>query len=155
MSHHFFSRKRTRMSCDRVTNNKFPSCPPLMSDGRAFTDHRPKGLVAVQDIVPTNLTSYEYRQHMERNGELVQSAMRRQVYEKNACGPCDSKKPPELGVERCGLNTCAFLQTSPDGIGLGRDFGMHISSEHDSFTPCVTVTPLSKYDSYFGGARQV
>ena len=79
------------MSCDRVTNNVYHSCPPLMSDGRAFTDHRPKGLVALQDIVPLSLGSYDYRQHMEQNGERFQMAERKRVFEKNACGPCVAK----------------------------------------------------------------
>ena len=112
----------------RATNNRFPSCPPMMSDSRNFTDHRPKGVQALQDIVPLNKGSYDFRQQLEAHGSSMIQDLRRSTYAHNVCGPC--KQPyekgtlmPELATESCGHNACAFVQASENGVGLGRDFG--------------------------------
>ena len=99
-----------------------------MADGRAFTDYRPKGVQALQDVVPLNKGSYEYREYMERNGTQLVGEARKSAYVANVCGPCKAPYdqgtvPDELSVERCNYNSCEYVQKSPDGIGLGRSFG--------------------------------
>ena len=128
------------MSCyvgaERATNNIYLNCPPMMSDGRAFTDYRPKGVQALQDIVPLNKGSYEFRQHLEAHGKGLMSSMRAMAYANNTCGPCQDPYSTgtlvkELSRESCGPNSCAFVQENQDGIGLGRDFGeSHESAEN-------------------------
>ena len=112
----------------RASNNRYPNCPPMMSDGRAFTDYRPKGVQAIQDVVPLNKGSYEYRQHLESHGDALITGVRRDAYTRNTCGPCklpyaQGTVPPELARESCGPNACSFVQESVDGIGMGRNFG--------------------------------
>ncbi len=119
----------------RATNNLWTNCPPIMADGRAFTDYRPKGVQVIQDIVPLNKGSYEYREYMESHGDRVMMNQRRVAYATNTCGPC--KKPyakgtlvPELSRETCGVNSCEFVQESVDGVGLGRNFGESLESAY-------------------------
>lgn len=116
------------MECGRATNNLFPGCPPLMADGRAFTDYRPKGVQALQDVVPLNKGSYELRQHMEAHATDMIARRRAHTYAENVCGPC--KEPYERGTllsehssETCGVNACRFELADANGLGLGREFG--------------------------------
>ena len=126
----------------RATNNMYPNCPPLMSDSRAFTDHRPKGVQALQDIVPLNKGSYELRQHMEKHGQGVVGDLRRAAYAANTCGPCVSPYAtgtlvPEMSRESCGPNSCMFVQEHPEGLGMGRNFGENIDTA-DSYALFIT-----------------
>ena len=132
---------KSHQSCvkspERATDNFYRSCPALMSDGRAFTDYRPKGVQALQDIVPLHKGSYEFRQHLEKHGGTIVDTMRRQAYQMNNCGPCSSFKPPvgELALEVCSPNACEFVQGAADGLGLGREQGetMHSKDSYDEF----------------------
>lgn len=105
----------------------------MMSDGRSFTDYRPKGVHVIQDIVPLNKGSYEYRQHLEKHGNGLIKDLRRMTYANMTCGPCETPfatgtMAKELASESCGHNSCSFTQVSPDGIGMGRDFGESLES---------------------------
>ncbi len=127
--------QQQQLHCGRATNNRFFSCPPLMADGRAFTDYRPKGVQALQDIVPLSKGSYELRQHMEAHGNDLIDRARSATYATNSCGPC--KPPyargtllPERTTEGCSQNACVFRETDPDGIGMGRDFGAYGGDDH-------------------------
>lgn len=115
----------------RATDNYYRNCPAIMSDGRAFTDYRPRGVQALQDIVPLHKSSYEFRQHLEKHGDGIVDNMRTSAYSMNNCGPCSSFKPAvgELAKEVCSPNACEFVQGAEDGIGLGREFGETMASK--------------------------
>lgn len=116
-------------SCE-PSNNKFFGCPPLMSDGRHFTDYRPRCNI-IHDMVKRedkNMSSYEYRQYLISNADSIMEKNRSTAIDKMACAPC--KEPYEVGTmlpekekTTCNMNTCATASFEPSGLGRGRNFG--------------------------------
>ncbi len=79
----------------RVSNNKYPDCPAIMDDGRAFTDYRSSCFMNNMLKVKNNIrNSYEYRQFLIRNGEQVMNDIRLYNIKKSSCRPCDAKPIP-------------------------------------------------------------
>lgn len=119
-------------SCTRASNNRFFDCPARMSDGRLFTDYRPRGSVEFQfasgnSEVP--LDSYKYRQYLIHNADKIMQNARDVVYENAVCGPC-SKDHDQSGtmlparvVQKCDENVCSFMEGDPHGSGLGTAYG--------------------------------
>ena len=114
--------------CYKTSNNKYFQCPPLMADGRAFTDYRPNCFV--NNLVRTNndiYNSFQYRQYLTHNAEKLMDVNRTYACQKNCCGPC--QKPyntgtmlPEKNISKCTSGVCGTLVTDPNGLGLGRDY---------------------------------
>lgn len=108
-------------SCDRVSNNKYSSCPALMSDGRLFTDYNTR-CGQVTDMFDKKLNSYDYRQFLIQNaGELIDS-QRKAAYAASFCGPC--KEPstmlPEEEKTFCNGSVCSTMTVNQKGLGRGR-----------------------------------
>jgi len=107
--------------CDKTSNNKYFDCPPLMSDGRMFTDYRPNcyvnNLVRMQN---QTYSSYEYRQFLINNAEQFMKLNSDYCYQKNGCKSCNAT--PIEDESRCNVNRRVSL-CSPYGCeGLGRGY---------------------------------
>ena len=112
--------------CYKTSNNKYFQCPPLMSDGRAFTDYRPN--CYVNNLVRTKNdinNSFQYRTYLTNNAENLMDINRTNACQKNCCGPC--QKPynigtmlPEQNINKCTSSVCGTLVTNPNGLGTGR-----------------------------------
>jgi hypothetical protein len=54
------------------SNNKFPACPALMSDGKIFTDYRAHKLADLELSKLNNIKdSQSYRLFLQENGETI------------------------------------------------------------------------------------
>ena len=113
--------------CSRVSNNKFFNCPPLMADGRHFTDYRPRcyGQYMVKDNnnIPS---SFDHRMYLTRNASEIMAKNALDAYQNNVCGPC--MEPFDVGTmlpehekQKCNTRTCSVKVTDQEGLGLGRE----------------------------------
>lgn len=105
--------------CNKSSNNKYFNCPALMSDGRQFTDYRPSNYVNnLIRMTAGVMGSYDYRQFLINNAELLMQANIQYAYEMNGCKPCNFKpvvyKNPTWGIgckpPKMGENTLSCSQ---------------------------------------------
>lgn len=114
--------------CERPSNNQYFNCPPRMSDGRHFTDYRPRCTQQYQDKVGNRLmSSYEQRMYLTTNAEEIIKSNARGAYLMNRCGPCvepydQGTMVPEFEKQTCNSRTCSFGVNDAFGLGLGRNF---------------------------------
>lgn len=114
--------------CERPSNNKFFNCPPRMSDGRHFTDYRPRCTQQFQDKISNKLmSSYEQRMYLTANADELIQVNARNAYMTNRCGPCvepydQGTMVPHLEEQVCNARTCSFGVNDPYGLGLGRKY---------------------------------
>lgn len=108
-------------NCNECSDAKYSSCPPKMSDGRLFTDYRPRCHNFMM-----NKNSYEQRQLMIHNAEEMLKVERTKV---KYCGPC--MEPFNVGtmleeqsVVTCDNNSCKVTLKNPHGLGQGRDYNI-------------------------------
>ena len=88
---------RSSNTCHNTSNNKHPRCPPRMSDGRHFTDHRPQ--CYVNNLVQQNneiTNSYQMRMFLTHNANKLMQVNRQRACDRNCCGPC--QKPYQVGT---------------------------------------------------------
>lgn len=122
---------RNCIPCDRTSENKNFDCPARMSDGRVFTDYRPR--CDINFIYPVTNTSgqymdsYEYRQALIKNADTIMSTMRGDVYNSAVCAPCVSPYNkgtmlPEHSIQKCNTRTCTTTVSDSSGLGLGRQY---------------------------------
>ena len=106
--------------CFKVSNNKYPDCPAIMDDGRAFTDYRSS--CYINDVLRVKngiQNSYAYRQFLINNGAELMNTIRLYNIQKSSCNACDAKPincQTVCDVDRqsvncslkneCGLGTC-------------------------------------------------
>lgn len=113
------------MSCDsKVNNNKFYSCPARMSDGRAFTDYRPRCAVNYEAL-PEPLSSFDYRQYLIHHADKIMDQTRFETFSRNHCSPClqdPGTMLPEQHVQVCDGRKCSFPVNDPNGLGVGRKY---------------------------------
>ena len=120
-------------SCDVKVDPKV-ACPTRMSDGRAFTDYRPRCIVnaelmasvAGQKMVQS---SYESRMYLQSQADKVMEQERQKAMDRLIpCAPC--QRPfsesgtmlPERYVVRCDGVTCTRNEVNPAGVGDGRSY---------------------------------
>ena len=121
------------MSCgERVTDCKY-NCPNRLSDGRHFTDYRPRCFTNFESL-PKPMSSYDYRMFLMNNADKLIDQHRTDAYRKNLCEPCvkHSTMLPEQHVEVCDGRTCSFPINEPEGLGIGRIFGGEKKSYRDT-----------------------
>lgn len=122
-------------SCSSCSGpNPKPSCPTRMSDGRAFTDYRPRcalnaelmGLVSKANMTQS---SYESRMYLQQNAEKVMNMQRSYALNNLApCAPCTrpfNEPGTMLGeryVVRCDGVSCTRTEVNPNGLGDGRAY---------------------------------
>lgn len=114
-------------SCYKTSNNKHFKCPPMVSDGRHFTDYRPNCHINNLLRVNNNISnSYEYRMFLTNNANNLMDLNRTYACQKNCCGPC--KEPyhegtmlGEASTKSCTKNSCS-TEYHNKGIGQGRKY---------------------------------
>lgn len=109
-------------------------CPSRMSDGRSFTDYRPRCIVNAEllnKLAVTNMvqSSYESRMYLQKNAEQVMEEERKKAMDRLIpCAPCKRSfndpgtMLPERYVVRCDGVTCTRVETNPTGLGDGRAY---------------------------------
>jgi hypothetical protein len=137
------------MSCDRVTDCKY-NCPPRMSDGRHYTDYRPRCARNYEEL-PKPMSAYDYRQFLMENAEQLITQHRENAWVLNACGPCanPSTMLPEQHVQVCDGKTCSFPVNDPNGLGVGRKYGREAPEGYSANTPQKScATPIMDMNLY-------
>ena len=116
-------------SCDsRNGVNESTSCPYRMSDGRNFTDYRPRCTIAYEKKQQNTFKSnYEQRQYLIQNANTLISKQQQIAEQMNNCSGC--YKPtqigtmlPERNMVKCNKKTCDFYESDLNGIGTGRNY---------------------------------
>ena len=116
------------MSCCNA-KEPIPPCPARMSDGRSFTDYRPRCAINAElmtDLTKQNLarSSYESRMYLQNNAENIMERNRTLSIENLApCAPC--KRPfsdpgtmyPQKYIVKCSATSCEKIEVNPDGLG--------------------------------------
>jgi ribosomal protein S27AE len=101
-----------------------------MSDGRLFTDYRPRCDIALQFSAPMT-GSYEYRQWMMNNGQRIIDHQRAIAFNNARCGPCSkpSTMPNDKDRFVCDKVACTRVKTPAAStaermraFGTGRDY---------------------------------
>ena len=149
-------------TCYKTSDNKYFDCPPRMSDGRHFTDYRPNcemnSMVKLDNKISN---SFEYRNFLQQNGNLILDINRKHACQKNCCAPCkenfqDSTMLPEKYLVNCDSHTCTRTLNDPKGLGDGRTYYTQPEScedlpavwpQNNSNNSCVS--PFDNF-SYFG-----
>ncbi len=87
--------KQVNSTCNKTSNNKYFDCPPIMDDGRHFTDYRPDCYVNnLLRIANKTYSSYEYRQFLINNAQKLMDINNKYNNDKNGCGTCDASVVP-------------------------------------------------------------
>lgn len=124
------------MSCESCDIKKEPNvlCPTRMSDGRSFTDYRPRCIVNAElltklDNAKMIKSSYESRMYLQKNAEKVMEEERQKAVNRLIpCAPCKRSfndpgtMLPERYVVRCDGVTCERKEVNPTGLGDGRNY---------------------------------
>lgn len=114
--------------CD-IDEPKVSPCPSRMSDGRAFTDYRPRCIVNADllNSVKGTKSSYESRMYLQMNAEkLMEDERNRAISRLSPCAPCNRPKTqsgtmlPERYIVKCDNVTCTRTEVNPSGLGDGR-----------------------------------
>jgi hypothetical protein len=108
-------------NCQSASNNKYFGCPARISDGRTFTDYRPRCMVNEDIKRVNNLTnSYDYRQFMIHNAANLMKSNFEYAIQKASCQPCMDASPALNTQINCRVDTygsqCSI--TDPRGLGL-------------------------------------
>jgi hypothetical protein len=126
--------------CFKVSNNKYPDCPAIMDDGRAFTDYRSSCYINDMLRVKNGIqNSYDYRQFLINNGAKLINTIRLYNIEKSSCTPCDAKPincQNICNVDRqsvnCSLNNSCGLGTCYKAVPLPpSQYANHLSQNRD------------------------
>ncbi len=112
-----------------VTDN-YVGCAPLMSDGRLFTNWKPRCAQVYVDMqTKKSLSSYEGRQFMISQAEELMKENAADAYMSARCGPCYENPDwftgtmlPELNTQTCDARTCQFAPNNKSGLGLRREY---------------------------------
>ena len=117
------------MDCYIATNNKYKSCPALMSDGRGFTDYRSNR--QVNDSLRSDMniiSSHNFREFLIRHSDKLLETERKNANLMSGCNQC--VKPYDQGtmltekfIQKCDKNTCSLVLNNKDGLGVGRHSG--------------------------------
>ena len=131
-------------ACYRTGNNKYFNAPPLMSDGRHFTDYRSSCVANSMFYTNKKLTnSFDYRNYLTQNAKNIIKRDRQVNYIMNGCSECIGPEQPgtmlrEKQVQVCNKSTCEVEPNFVGGIGQGRKFAPN-SYE------CANVDPQFKH----------
>lgn len=103
-----------------ATNNKFNDCPPLMSDGRLFTDYRLSA--DVNNIIRKNANASVYKQYLTTNGNKLIKKNRELAKKRSHCNQPKNNKTllSERNILLCGPLHCSVSELNNNGLGLGR-----------------------------------
>jgi len=105
-----------------------------MSDGRSFTDYRPRCIVNAELLGKLSqekllLSSYESRMFLQQNAEkLMEEERQKAIARLIPCAPCKrafndpGTMLPERYVVRCDGVTCSRTEVTQAGLGDGRAY---------------------------------
>lgn len=112
------------MSCQERVNDNAYNCPNRLSDGRHFTDYRPRCFSNFEALAQP-MSSFDYRMYLINNANTIIEKQRQEAYKKNMCESCvtPSTMLPEKDVQSCDSRKCVFPQQDSTGLGLGRNHG--------------------------------
>jgi len=102
----------------KIPNNKYPNCPALMDDGRAFTDYRSPCFI--NDMLRTQngiSNSYAYRQFLINNGSKLINTIRDYNIQKSSCRECDAVPINCRNICNVDKNSVGCMQYSSCGQG--------------------------------------
>jgi hypothetical protein len=116
--------------CDKTSNNKYFNCPPLMSDGRLFTDYRPRNNmenIIIQDgmkkgtlngLLNNTKGAISYQEYLTNNAVNI---MNRQWEYTHCKAGCNVKPSVQLMPEqvKCDVNTSFSLCKINNNNGVG------------------------------------
>jgi len=106
-----------------------PECPLKMSDGRSFTDYRPRCAINAElmtDLYTNNMvkSSYESRIFLQENAEKLMERNRLNVLDTlSPCAPCNrpfgenGTMYPERYIVKCTATTCEKIEVNKEGLG--------------------------------------
>ena len=114
------------MDCYRATNNKYFSCPALMSDGRGFTDYR--SVRQSNNSLRSNMNiinSHNFREFLIKHTDKLIESDRKNSNLMNGCSECvtpynQGTMLPEKYIQKCDNKTCSYILNAENGIGIGR-----------------------------------
>jgi len=95
----------------------------MMSDGRLFTDHRPRCGIFYDDEKLQNMSSYDYRQYLIKNSASLIAKDRKNALHETACDVLkknETTMAPEKDAFKCSKKTCKKVKYNKSGIGTGR-----------------------------------
>ena len=141
------------------------ACPQRMSDGRLFTDYRPR-CVSQFATTQSKYNSYEHRQYMINNASSIMQKNAAEAYEKNKCLPCMEPYNvgtmlPEKNLVTCNKQTCSTTIFNDSGFATGINYGSISSSAKNEFiaakekessewVPCAIASDDPLYYSFDG-----
>lgn len=102
--------------------------PSKMSDGRQFTDYRPRCNVnadLLDNLAKNNLinSSYESRLYLQQNADvIIQNERAKAIQRLSPCNPSKSTILPERYVVKCDAISCTRTEVNPYGLGDGRNY---------------------------------
>jgi hypothetical protein len=108
---------------DKTSNNKYFNCPPMMADGRHFTDYRPESYSNNLIRMSNNIIgSYEYRQFLIQNANKLMQDNRDHATQQNNCfvsttQQCNVQPIPFQRQCNVSLNSMECSMVNPNGIG--------------------------------------
>jgi hypothetical protein len=99
-----------------------------MSDGRHFTDYKPRCIANIALANGGAINSYDVRQFLVHNADNIMLKNRTEARDANLCGPCvepwnQGTMLQEQTQVKCNESTCQTATTDPYGHGQGRDYG--------------------------------
>ena len=121
-----------KSGCDAPT--KGMTCAARMSDGRAFTDYRPRCAVNAEllgkvDAAKMLGSAYESRMYLQSHTDhLMAENYQWAVNNLMPCAPCarpfseDGTMLPQRFIVRCDAVTCKRTEVNPNGLGDGRQY---------------------------------
>jgi hypothetical protein len=100
-----------------------------MSDGRIFTDYRPRCENNLSGLMRPGEGSYVYRQRLIETADDIRGAQRSAALNRAYCGPCMAPYDigtmlPEAQRMVCNRSSCAMVRGAPGGLGTGREYGL-------------------------------
>lgn len=132
----------TCKNCHTTTNSKYiENCPPLMQDGRQFTQYVPNSCV----LNYTNLNSYDYRQDLIRNAKKYMKQNLDNVIKNNVCNTCDNDTMLDhKTMLKCDKEKCEVGLYNKNGLGQGRLYNTNkCSSSGDTNNKISNTAPPS------------
>jgi hypothetical protein len=123
------------MSFNSSTEKK-PHCPIKMSDGRSFTDYRPRCIInseLMTDLNNNNIikSSYESRVFLQENAEKLMERNRILMTNNlHPCAPCGrafndpGTMYPERYIVKCTPTNCEKIEVNKYGLGTSTRVNM-------------------------------
>ena len=108
-------------NCQFTSNNQYFGCPARISDGRTFTDYRPRCVINEEIKGVNHLSnSYDYRQFLIHNAKNLMKSNYEYAMKKVSCQPCMNASPALNTQVNCLVDASSSqcYVSNPRGLGL-------------------------------------